>query len=113
MSEAITPGVRRLVAYLNRQGFRTTDSGDGVTNVAAGMEGAMPFPNVAIEPGAPEALHTDAHALLLLLADIGIRVHPINDGSVPCIQATYDPADESGVILLTGVDDSMLPEGLE
>lgn len=38
--------MRPVVALLNANGFTTTDSGDGVTNVELGMEGALPFPHV-------------------------------------------------------------------
>ena len=30
----INPGIRRTVEWLNAHGFRTTDSGDGVTHMA-------------------------------------------------------------------------------
>jgi len=38
--------VRPLCEWLNANGFRTTDSGDGITNVAAGMDGAMTHAHV-------------------------------------------------------------------
>ncbi len=40
--------MRKAVELLNKAGFKTTDSGDGVTNVEAGMEGALPFPHIIV-----------------------------------------------------------------
>lgn len=37
----LTPGIRDFVRELHQHGFATCDSGDGVTNPEAGMEGAM------------------------------------------------------------------------
>lgn len=47
MPDGISPGVVAVVDALNRDGFETTDSGDG-TNHKNGMEGAMPFKHVAV-----------------------------------------------------------------
>lgn len=49
--EKIQPKMRPVVEFLNQNGFKTTDSGDGVTNVEAGMEGAMNFPHVVVNLG--------------------------------------------------------------
>lgn len=110
MSETITPGVARTVALLQSWGFDTTDSGDGVTNVEAGMECAMPFPNVAMQVE-PDELIAKADRLLRLLWQVGIQAMPASyDVTMPSIQATYDPSNQSAILVLTGVDDAMLPE---
>lgn len=38
---ACDPGIRRVVAWLRERGFKTTDSGDGVTKPSAGDDDAM------------------------------------------------------------------------
>lgn len=106
MDESITPGIRQLVAWLNSKGFETTDSGDGVTNVEAGMECAMATPNVAIAVS-PDVLVSETRRLFsLLVSELKVAVSRINeDASTVMIQATFDPGDESAVIMLTGLDD--------
>jgi hypothetical protein len=104
----ITPGIIKTVEWLNANGFITSDSGDGVTNVEAGMEGALDYPNVAI-PVQPTGLVYLASALLILLKRVGVEVLPASeDTSIPCISASYDPADNSAIVMLYGVDDKML-----
>lgn len=102
----INPGVRCLVGWLNANGFETTDSGDGVTNLAAGMEGALDYPHVFIK-GHPDTLLREARRLAVELhIRFGVKLRPQGaDPKIPAIQATYDPVDESSVIALTGVDD--------
>lgn len=60
--ESIQPKMRRLVLWLNRHEFITTDSGDGVTNVAAGMEGALSIPHVVCRVE-PDKLIDESHRL--------------------------------------------------
>ena len=88
--DGLSPGVRDLVVLLNANGFETCDSGDG-SNHAAGMEGAFEGPMVAISTS-PERMVYDAHRLLRFL-------HGLIEG--PKIEASYDPADEIAIILLT------------
>ena len=53
--DQINPGVRRLVKWLNDEGFETTSSGDGVTNVGAeGMEHLWQVPNVWFSDPVPD-----------------------------------------------------------
>lgn len=109
---SLTPGIRRTVAMLNEHGFHTTDSGDGVTNVAAGMDDALPYPNVAILVTPAAMLIAEALRLHDLIQARGICVEPMGeDPQMPAIQATFDPAvPDYGVIMLTGVDDAKLFE---
>lgn len=104
----ITPGIRRLVSLLNRYGFKTTDSGDGKANIDAEMGCAMEFPNIAIKVDA-SYLIPESHRLADILRKHGVTVRgQTMDPWVPAIQAMYDPGDCSAVILLTGVDDSLV-----
>ena len=93
----LSPGVRHLVLWLNQQGFKTTDSGDG-SNHADGMECAVPHPMVAIVCRA-ERMVDEARRLKVLLEERGLVFKA--DG--PDIQASYDPADDSAVIVLMNV----------
>lgn len=104
----MTPGIVKTVEWLNKNGFITSDSGDGITNVEAEMECALEYPNVAI-PVEPSELVYSASALLTLLKKIGIEILPASeDTSQPCINASFDPADNSAIVMLYGVDDKML-----
>jgi hypothetical protein len=106
------------VALLNRHGFHTTDSGDGVTNVEAGMGCAVDYPHVCMvvrdEYGIDDGDQlvreaTRLHKLIQkwTLTEIG----PMSDDpQVPGIQATFDPGDGSALITLVGVTDDMLDE---
>jgi glyoxylate carboligase len=101
----INPGVRRTVAWLRSLGFDTTDSGDGRTNVAAGIEGALEFPHVYIRVQRGADLVAEAHRLAIALQRRGVCVGPIGPDDTPCIQATYDPCDGSASIALLYVGD--------
>jgi hypothetical protein len=108
--DSLTPGIQKTVVWLRQHGFETTDSGDGVTNVAAGMEEALDYPHVMISV-LPESLVEKTSLLLRLIEARGIRVNPMgSDPQEPAIQATFDPAnkDYPAVIMLSGVDDHKL-----
>lgn len=104
----LTPGIRRTVALVRSWGFETTDSGDGVTNVQAGMDGAMTVPNVYIHVRDPEHLLRESQGLLQRLDAIGVDMDAQGPDNAPCIQAMYDPCVHSAGILLMGVDDALL-----
>ena len=105
---AINPGVRRLVALLRAWGYETTDSGDGVTNVEAGLEGARPYPHVTMRVP-PAALSQAADRLRDLLQIRGVHVREFGPQlDAPAIQATYDPANQVALVELVGVDDSTI-----
>lgn len=104
----LNPGIRKTVEWLRSEGFVTTDSGDGETNPAEGMEDALEFPHVIMVVRQEEIVQ-EAERLMGLLDDKGIEILPMSDdGSQPAIEATYDPADESAVLMLFGVDDKKL-----
>jgi hypothetical protein len=104
---ALTPGIRRTVALVRSWGFDTTDSGDGVTNVQAGMEGAMTVPNVYMAV-LPSCLIAETDRLLRELFNVGVDMDAQGPDNAPCIQAMYDPCSNSAGILLMGVDDAQL-----
>lgn len=100
--ENLDPGIRRTVAWLRERGFETTDSGDGVSKAEAIAEGeALETPHVFIV-STPARMNEEAERLLAALSRFGVVV-----GSAE-IQATYDPSDGSGAILLCGIDDARL-----
>jgi hypothetical protein len=106
---SLCPGIQRTVGFLRSHGFNTTDSGDGYSN--EGMEGAMPFPNVAISCS-PENLVQEARRLMQVLADAGLSAEPLGPSEEgpqpPHIEASYDPSIDVGFIVLLYVDDNVL-----
>ncbi len=90
----IQPAMQEIVDFINDNGYVTTDSGDGITNVEAGMEGAMPFPHVVVR-SSKENLISDADSLSIIL------------GTNCCywknfqFEATYFPKDEVACILIS------------
>ena len=100
-------GIRRTVAWLQGQGFETTDSGDGHSN--EGMECALPFPNVTMVCP-PEKMAVESDRLMVLLAGRGVMVEPCSpeEPGPPQIQASYDPANGVAAIVMVNVDDKLL-----
>lgn len=105
--EGLCPGIQQTVAWLQGQGFQTTDSGDGHSN--EGMECALPFPNVTMVCS-PAEMAVESDRLLGLLRDRGVVVEPGSpeEPGPPRIQASYDPANGVAVIMLVNVDDKLL-----
>jgi len=99
----IQPTMLRTVAWVQSLGFRTTDSGDGVINVEAGMEGALPVAHVVAVVDVGELI-TAAHHLLGACKAKGL--HHLDDFG---IEATYSPVDEVATLMLIGVSDAVLP----
>lgn len=106
--ESLNPGIRRLVSWLNYNGFTTTDSGDGVTNVITGMEYALEYPHVVLRVEPTEDLVATAKSLCRMLREHGMTIEPVSMPHRPSIQATYDPTDDTAVIVLTGIDDQKM-----
>lgn len=98
----LNPGIRETVRFLREYGFETTDSGDGVTNVEAGMEGAVPYPHVHMQISDVN-MRRDAHRLANALITNGFQPEP------GMIQMTYDPMlPQATMLSLSGVDDELL-----
>lgn len=105
----LAPGIRRTVELLRSWGYRTIDSGDGATNLRAGMACARDYPHVTIDCGAGgHYLAQQAVELVIRLRRLGIRTGRIGSGR-PCIQATYDPEDNTAYLEVMELDDAMLP----
>lgn len=95
----LDPGIREVVRYLNDHNFATTDSGDGVTKLAAGWpaEEVLDYPHVAV--------HSEVYGMVgrarLVLRRLQIGA---DEGRVPAgftVQLTYDPADDSAIIFVS------------
>lgn len=105
----LAPGIRETVRWLADCGFGPCDSGDGVTNPAAGMECAVDYPHVHMFVG-HERLVSECRRLHALLSAVGIVVRdPTLTGLMPpCIEANYSAGSGIATISLCGVDDAML-----
>lgn len=91
----LDPGIRGVVRFLNLNGFRTTDSGDGVSKAGSGQD-FDPVPHVHMVVR-PERMLDEAERLLFALRTIEVTPDGMS------IQATYDPADGTAVLSLYGV----------
>jgi hypothetical protein len=112
----LDPGIRTTVLWLREHGFDTRDSGDGVSkiDVNAGDDdfAALWYPHVAIIVP-PDQLIAEARRLLKLLFARGIRIDEQGpDESVPAIEASFDPANDIAMIVLSGVDDKLMSKSL-
>lgn len=107
----LDPGIRETVRRLRAAGFETTDSGDGRSKLSAGYDAdeILPYPHVVIH-AAPDDLVCETRRLRDELVAAGILVAALApDGAGASIQASYDPGNDVGVIMLCGVDDSAWP----
>lgn len=94
---ALDPGVRGLVRLLNRHGFETTDSGDGVSKAEAIEAGhALPYPHVFIRAEWPVMMGEADRAQALL-------------GDEWKVEAHYCAVDQSAIISVTPSDDRLPP----
>jgi hypothetical protein len=102
----INPGIAKTVAWLNANGFRTTDSGDGETHMA---ECDRPYPYVVIILGSPLDIVPEVDRLALLLADLGVVVGPLDEqGNGPYIQGMYAFGAGPAMIDMMNITDKML-----
>jgi hypothetical protein len=99
----LDPGIRNVVRLLHYWGYKTTDSGDGVTK--------LDFPHVVLNVHSRNVLW-DANFLRGRLIAIGIDVVPHGPDGGVSIQATYDPSSPDIVVMLMGLTDDMLPDEL-
>lgn len=100
----LNPGITKIVALLQANGFNTVDSGDGETH---DFECDREYGYVAMTVP-PEDMVEEANRLRDLLGANGIAVHITNDQEKPCIQASYDPVNGLALIDLEYVHDKML-----
>lgn len=103
--DELDPGIREVVRRLNNAGFTTTDSGDGVSKPEILDGDALDFPHVYMVE--MDDIVGESVRLRRLVESWGIAVGPV--GSKVWIQASFDPCDDQpSVIMLAGVNDSML-----
>lgn len=103
----LNPGIARTVALLNDHGFRTCDSGDGVTRLYGCDRG---YPYVVVRTTASKLVR-EARRLLRVISDQGLAVQPIGIDNLPSIQADFDPVEGSAFITLSNVTDAILFDG--
>jgi hypothetical protein len=104
LPDDLNPGVKKLVVFLNESGFRTVDSGDGATHTY-GCDRDHAYVVISVPP---QDLIAECFRLLVLLSSRGVSVVPVNPNGLPCVQATYDPADKSAFLDLMNVTDKDL-----
>ena len=104
----LDPGIRDVVLWLRWHGFTTTDSGDGVTKLAAGWpaDEVTPWPHVFMRTEVAD-LGSEALRLHALL-----RAHDLL-GDHMNITATFDPADGVAGLMLVGVTGAQLRAAVE
>ena len=102
----INPGIQQVVLWLWSLDLNTTDSGDGKTH-AHECDAPYPYVHMILQG----SLKTAADTLRNDLKWLGIELVPTAkglDGGLPCMQLTYDPADEIAILSLFNVDDERL-----
>lgn len=107
---ALDPGIRRTVVWLREHGFETSDSGDGISKLAAGDSEALEVPHVVMEVHKHDLIE-EADRLTRILSEersIEVAQTSAQPGAAPEIQASYDPANEIAIIVLLGLDDERL-----
>lgn len=98
----IQPAMRNTVQWLRAMDLKTTDSGDGITNVAAGMEGALDIPHVFM---------VSSQALGFMEADLiwgALKRLKIDKKEGVSVEMSYSPDDRIVILALYGVDDMLL-----
>lgn len=102
----VQPTMRKLVTWLRAAGFETTDSGDGVTNVEAGMEGALTEPHVFILLANYLSIIRQADRLQRLVVEYGFSIG-YEEGEV-YVEAMYSPYDGISTLALWGATDETM-----
>lgn len=100
----INPGIWKTVAWLNENGFETTDSGDGVTHSYT-CDRTVGY--VVIKT-TPSTLVSETSRLVDLLKDKKLKLAPVGFFGGVNIQASYDPADESAIIDVSSISDDII-----
>ena len=101
--DEINPGIRKTVALLNANGFKTTDSGDGETHDYA-CDRDVGYVVVKVLPH--QDLVDTANRIHDLLVDNGISFKVDLDGVQ--IQASYSPVDKYQLVDIHNIHDRML-----
>lgn len=98
----VQPTMRRTVAFLRAMGLDTTDSGDGVANVQAGMEGSLAFPHVCAVVDGESALRR-AEKLAATLREMLV---PDNVS----VEVAYSSKDGKTILTVLNLCDANLPD---
>lgn len=118
---SLNPGIKHTVGWMASKCFQTTDSGDGKTNVEAGMEGALTVPHVHAVCDIAVMVH-EAERLHRLLVEMGLdpdetaKVEGFEDQDGPAwwVECHYTvgsvgpEGNKIGIVSLWGVDDAKL-----
>lgn len=106
--DELDPGIREVVRVMRDNGFRTTDSGDGVSKPADHR--ALNIPHVFAVVVPADALGSECDRLAYVLRQRGVRFSGADPlaGPVPHIEGTYDPIDRTAVIGLYYVTSEMI-----
>ncbi len=98
----IQPTMKDTIQWLQDLGYHTTDSGDGILNVEAGMEGALDYPHVFIRlPQECDSIRR-AHQLFEQCVGVGLNPEEIT------VELNYSPQDRSAILYLLEVTDEIL-----
>lgn len=109
--DALDPGIRETVRWMRSHGFETTDSGDGVTKLAAGWsrDEVLDVPHVHARVD-PFDLVRQADRLVSLVngegpGRLGL---PFESGQLWSVEASYHPVQSVAVLSLIGVNDDAI-----
>ena len=110
--DLLDPGIRKTVEWLVDMGFETTDSGDGKHKGQwLGEADYMSQPNVFMQTTKNDLIEeADRLHKLLIFHHRIILDEATHDQQGPHVQALFDPSDDSAIIALYNIDDSMLFE---
>lgn len=99
------PGLRRVVALLEREGFEVLEVDDGTHE----EQGGAPGPYIALW-SEPHMLVLDTLRLVVALGRAGINVacHSLEMGEEPNVEGRFNPIDDTAIIDLWNVSDRML-----
>ena len=115
--EKLDPGIRATVRLLNINGFATSDSGDGATNVMAGVSpldsGVIPWPHIVV-PCHPSFMAETAQAIAELLRAEGLApaAQPVTLAELgPCgvvVTTSFCVGESTAIVLVEHLDDDKL-----
>lgn len=111
--EAIDPGIRAVVHFLNTVcALNTTDSGDGVSKLVG--DGNLPFPHVFAVVQNPDELVKKCQKTAVLLWEQGVKIVPTPEHMVTLdpgsavVECSFNAADGIGIVQVLGLDDAGL-----
>lgn len=105
MTAKINPGIRRVVALLNENGYRTVDSGDGKTHDFE-CDREVGYVVVALSPD--QRLEDSADDIYRILRIAGVPKEAFFGDSGIHIQANYCPSDSMRLIDISKIYDELL-----